>query len=103
MPVLPDTSELLVCTDSCDYCASEMAKAVEDCDVQLLGLAVTGMSSAAGHPFVWLRVGARNTSAVERSLARYGYETVYTLDADRRRVSPDDRERVNELLRYLEV
>lgn len=103
VPEWPEASEMLVAVDMMDYSASAVAKAVEDCDVSLLGLSVTGMASPSGRRIVWLRVGARNTHGVERSLARYGYETVFALNADSTTVSDIDRDRINELLRYLEV
>ena len=103
MPLHPDSSEMLVAVDLRDYSASTVAKAVEDCDVQLLGLAVTAMTAPSGRAVVWLRVAARGTAGIERSLARYGYETVYALEADARHTASADRERVNELLRYLNV
>lgn len=103
VPESAEASEMLVSVDIVDYSASAVAKAVEDCDVALLGLSVTGMTSPSGHGIVWLRVGARNTRGVERSLARYGYETVFTRNSDNTVVSDTDRDRINQLLRYLEV
>mgnify|MGYP003199468487 CR=1 FL=1 len=103
VPESAEASEMLVSVDIVDYSASAVAKAVEDCDVALLGLSVTGMTSPSGRGIVWLRVGARNTHGVERSLARYGYETVFTRNSDNTVVSDTDRDRINQLLRYLEV
>ena len=49
-PQQPEASFLLVACAPEDYSASAIAKAVEDCDAQLLGLSVTGMRDAAGRP-----------------------------------------------------
>lgn len=103
MPPHPDSCELLVACPPGDYSASAMAKAVEDCDVQLLALSVTGMRDAEGRPVVMLRANTRRPDGIARSLARYGYDVIHTAGA----LSPEARgeavARVNELLHYLEL
>ncbi len=102
-PVSDDSSELLVAVRPADYCASALAKAVEDCDVQLLGLSVTSMRTPEGNPVVAMRVGASTTGGIERSLGRYGYEVIHSLPTDKSRTHAQARERVNELLHMLEI
>lgn len=104
-PVVEDSSRLTVSCRRIDYSASAVARAVEDCDAHLLNLNVT--SDGAMDPFgdevtVELRVSHRNASAVARSLERYGYRVVaveHAAGAD----SDTMRERVNELIHYLDV
>lgn len=62
----------------CDYSASLVARAVEDCDAHLINLNVTSLCdpSAADHLFVDLRISLRNADSVVRSLSRYGYDVV---------------------------
>ena len=98
-----DAAELLMAVPPGEYSASRMARAVEDCDAQLLALSVTPMRDPDGRLVVMLRVPSDAGSAVARSLERYGYETIHTLfpedDLSRRRAM----DRANELLRYLTV
>ena len=102
-PQSSDTSALLVAVWPADYSASAIAKAVEDCDVQLLGLSVTAMRADNGRNIVLLRVGAADTAAISRSLERYGYETISTDAAGDPRLRARDISRVNELLHILEI
>lgn len=78
LPPHPDSCELLVACPPGNYSASALAKAVEDCDAQLLALSVTGMRDADGHPVVMLRANTRAADGIARSLARYGYEVVHS-------------------------
>ena len=56
-PPLPqEASELLLSCPPADYSASSIARAVEDCDAQLLALSVTGMRDPEGLPVIALRV-----------------------------------------------
>ena len=106
MPDNEDSSIVLLACRPEDYSASRIAKAVEDCDIQLLGLSLTGMRNSAGLPVVALRVGARSAASVTRSLERYGMEVIFTrsganavADHERQRAA----ERAAELLHYLEM
>lgn len=102
-PQKHDSSELLLTCHPSDYSASAIARAVEDCDAQLLGLSVSSMRDDNGRPVVSICVNRLATDGIERSLARYGFETIYSSnpasEEDRRRAM----ERVNELLHYLEI
>lgn len=102
-PDSADTSRLLVAVHPADYSASAIAKAVEDCDVQLLGLTVTAMRTRGGRHVVLLRVAAADTRSLERSLERYGYETLSTNAPGDPRLRDRDMARANELLHILEL
>lgn len=103
-PPLPrEASELLLSCPPADYSASAIARAVEDCDAQLLGLSVTGMRDPQGLPVIALRVNVSDASGVARSLNRYGYNPFYigsSADSVLRRRA---QERANELIHYLEL
>lgn len=103
MPAHTDCSRLLVACRPGDYSASIMAKAVEDCDVQLLMLSVTGMRTDNGRLVVALTVNARCSSGVTRSLERYGYEVIHALSCDAEIEHRKAVDRVNELIHYLEI
>lgn len=103
LPRRSDSCELLVACLPDAYSASAMARAVEDCNAQLLALSVTSMRDAAGRPVVMLRVNTRNAASIERSLARYGYETIFSRGDLSEGEQTEARARINELLRYLEM
>lgn len=102
-PQQPEASSLLVACAPEDYSASAIAKAVEDCDAQLLGLSVTGMRDAAGRPVAALTVSAATADGVARSLGRYGYEVIHSVSAAPSPLLSRDIARVNELIHYLEM
>lgn len=105
-PPLEDSSRLTVSCRRVDYSASALARAVEDCDAHLLNLNLT--ADGALDPFgdevtAELRINHRNASAVARSLERYGYRII-ALEHDAGAGADDTmRNRVNELMHYLEV
>lgn len=112
-PRNPDSSRLTVACAPADYSASRIARAVEDCDVHLLNLNVTDESTSDGRMLIELRVNRRDPSGVARSLRRYGYDVLLSSGPDG--VAPDSSEaqidsealrgidRVNELMRYLDI
>ncbi len=102
-PLRSDSSQLLVACAPRDYSASAIAKAVEDCDAQLEGLSVTGMRDAAGRLVVALEVGSASPDGVARSLERYGYEVIHATGQYTPQEVTRNRERLNELLHYLEM
>ncbi len=61
-----------------EYSASRLAHAVEDADTPLLGLWVRPASD--GSSCVTLLIGASDSTAVRRSLERYGYQIISTRD-----------------------
>ena len=103
LPQHSDGSELLVACRPDDYSASAIARAVEDCDARVLALSVTSMRTAEGYPVVMLRTDTRNATALERSLGRYGYTTVHTDSHLTPEQEQQARERIEELLRHLEI
>jgi len=101
---MADVSELTVSCPRTHYSASAIARAVEDCDAHLLNLNVTADSHAAGNVVVELRFNHRSAGPVARSLERYGYEVVRTGCSGESDASDAMmRERVEQLLHYLEV
>lgn len=102
-PDSPESSTMLVACHPADYSASVMAKAVEDCDIQLLGLTVTSMRHPDGRIVVALRVGARSASSAARSLERYGYEVIFSRSPRPDAGIQEAIDRANELLHYLEL
>lgn len=102
-PPRSDSSQLLVACAPRDYSGSAIAKAVEDCDTQLEGLSVTGMRDAAGRLVVALTVGSASPEGVARSLERYGYEVIHATGQYTPQEVDRNRERLNELLHYLEM
>jgi hypothetical protein len=98
-----EVSELLLSCHPTDYSASAIARAVEDCDAQLLGLSVTSMRDDNGYPVIALRVNLRDASGVDRSLRRYGFNTIFVGTAHDSARTTRARERANELLHYLEI
>lgn len=102
-PLPPEASELLLSCHPADYSASAIARAVEDCDAQLLGLSVTGMRNDDGLPIIALRINVRDASGVARSLRRYGYEPIFTASSTDSATRLRAQERINELIHYLEI
>ena len=97
-PYTEDASTLVVSCPKHDYCASQLCRAIEDCDAHVLNLNIidagtTGVSDGTGIPhfgidyeetprtYIELRISHRNTDAAARSVARYGYTVEYTRDA----------------------
>lgn len=102
-PPRHESSRLLVSCIPSDYSASRIARAVEDCDAQLVNLNVTSDGSRLDNRVVVeLRVSHRSPVAVARSLERYGYEVV---DVEMGAIVSDSlmAERLAELVRYMEV
>ncbi|MDE6283286.1 MAG: hypothetical protein K2L97_04770 [Muribaculaceae bacterium] len=102
-PLTGEASELLLSCRPDDYSASAIARAIEDCDARLLALTVTDMRDDAGLPVIALRVNVRDASGVARSLRRYGYDPFYVGLAPDSADTARARERINELIHYLEL
>ena len=100
---MQEASELLMSCRPADYSASAIARAVEDCDAQLLGLNITAMRDASGNPVVALRVNVRDTSGVVRSLERYGSNTILAGSAPDSAMRRRAQDRARELIHYLEM
>jgi hypothetical protein len=97
-----DATDLLLAVDPADYAASAIARAVEDCDAQLLNLNILPQGDSRGRALVAIRAGRLNGAAIARSLERYGFEV-----ADIRGPRPADDDslasRADQLLRYLSM
>lgn len=102
-PARPESSTLLVACAPGDYSASAIAKAVEDCDTQLLWLSVTGMRTENGRIIVGITADARTTGGLTRSLERYGYEVIYARGSEGNIEQREAIDRINELIHYLEI
>lgn len=106
VPPMTDGSTIIVAVDPSDFLASRMARAVEDTDAHLLNLNVTAERTPHDELIVHLRVDRRNGDAVARSLERYGYR-ILSVENAATMGGPDlddaTRDRVNALLRYLEI
>lgn len=103
-PAPEGSSRLLIGCRRSDYSASRIARAVEDCDAHLLNLNTQTDPSGDFDLLVNLRINRRSGAAVARSLERYGYEVIGFETSDD--TEADDsrlRERIDELLRYLDV
>lgn len=92
-----------------DFQASRIARAVEDADANLLNLNVAATRTEFAEMIVYLRADRRGPHAIVRSLERYGFrviavgETPAGFPAEEDDASDSARQRVNALLRYLEV
>lgn len=81
-----------------DYCASQLCRAIEDCDAHVLNLNIIdadipGIYTDSGtrhfdtdyedtpRTYIELRISHRNVEAAARSVARYGYTVEYARDA----------------------
>lgn len=114
-PAVGESSRLLVGCRREDYSASRIARAVEDCDAHLLNLNVTNMGDVAHDPdsdeacdFAWpvvfdIRVTHRNATGIARSLERYGYSVLSTSNDTGDEGDSTSRERIDNLMRYLEI
>lgn len=104
-PPVEESVRLRVACRRGEYCASRIAHAVEDCNAHLLNLNVTagtGDTAASGDVIVEIRAALRNPEALARSIERYDMR-VLDVEAD---TDPDNdtvRQRVNELIHYLEL
>lgn len=101
-PPHPESCELTISCRREDYCASQIARAVEDAEAHLLNLNVTSALTENGNLTVELRVSHRNSGAVSRSLERYGYTVEHTADGyDMERLVSDSR--LAELMAHLNL
>ncbi|MDE6099075.1 MAG: hypothetical protein K2L80_08935 [Muribaculaceae bacterium] len=103
-PQTGEESRMLLGCRRDEFSASRIAHAVEDCNAHLINLNVLGMEHPDTDTLVDIRISRRNTAEVARSLARYGYEV---LEAEGFDVGDGEadvlRERIDELLHYLDI
>ena len=103
-PEVEESSRLSVCCRRGDFSASRIATAVEDCDAHLLNLNVTETPEGGSSDFIYvdLRINRADPTAVTRSLLRYGYQVTDVISPVPRDIE-SVRDRINELLYYLEL
>lgn len=101
-PPAPEHCRLLVACPRHAYSASAIARAVEDCDAQVLNLNVTALPGSGSELIVEIRANHRSPEAISRSLARYDFEVIDAMASDDN-ATEEMRTRANELLRYLNV
>ncbi len=105
-PRVEDSSEIAVYCSPNQYSASEICRAVEDCDAHVLNLNVTAERTAAGETIVYLRVNRLHVAPILRSIERFGY-TAELIGSTAEEGADEDmdraRARANELLHYLEI
>lgn len=98
-----DSSELAVICRPDAFSASEICRAVEDCDAHVVNLNVTSDRTENGDLVVVVRVNRRGVESIVRSIERFGYVAVPLTDDASDEDFRKARDRVNELLRYLEI
>lgn len=108
MPPLQEASRLIVACRPDDFCASALARAVEDSDAHLVNLNVTGRQLDDGRITIDLRTNRRNARSAARSLERYGYEVISTSADDSDNADDDPaidvfRSRAAELLHLINI
>lgn len=102
LPDRHDTSRFTVVCRADDYSAGRIARAIEDCDAHVLNLNLTSDDAGEGLVAVDVRIDRNDASSIVRSLARYDY-AVSGFENENMTVSESDRQRVEELLRYIEM
>ncbi len=101
-PPVFECCELKVVCHRQNYCASQLARAVEDADAHLLNMNITSEQLPNNHIAIELRISHRNAGSVARSLERYGYEVSdifsgFDIDAEL------TDHRINELMTHMQV
>ncbi len=102
-PTRPDVSSITVTCRPDNYSAAVIARAVEDCDAHLLNLNVTADRTPDGDLVIDLRVDRVNPDVIARSLARYGYDSSDYASPLSPDMEAEARQRIEELIRYLEL
>ncbi|MCH5220390.1 MAG: hypothetical protein J1F20_07440 [Muribaculaceae bacterium] len=102
MPDYPESTRFTVVCRRKDYSAGRIARAVEDCDAHVLNLNVTSDNVGEDMVCVDVRIDRTDASSIVRSLERYDYLVTGFEDIERV-VSDSERQRVAEVLRYLEL
>lgn len=99
LPVGDDSSLLEVSCPAGDYSASEVARAVEDADANLLGLWTRGGED--GKIIALVCAGRPDAAPVARSLERYGYDVRYMTISEEEKAM--EEERLAALRMYLNI
>lgn len=104
MPFSPDATRFSIVCRRNDYSAGRIARAIEDCNANVLNLNVTSdTADDADHIVVDVRVDRKNIDSISRSLARYDYYVEGITDYTDYVIAERDRMRVAELLRHLDI
>lgn len=103
MPPQPEASRLLVACYPANFCASALARAIEDTNAHLINMNVTAWRLDDGRLTIELRTNRLNSSAAARSLERYGYEVIATDETEPHETDSHLRARAAELLNILEM
>lgn len=103
MPPVADSTRFSVLCHRSDYSAARIAGAIEDCEAHVLNINLTADNPGDDLVAVDIRIDRRNVASVSRSLARYGYIVTDIESDDSFGEDDENRRRVNEFLRYLDV
>lgn len=98
-----EESHILVGCRREDFSASRIAHAVEDCNAHLINLNVLALEHPQAETLVDIRVNRRNPLDVARSLRRYGYDVLEIDNTDPADGDEALRDRIDELLHYLDI
>lgn len=113
-PLVTDWTRLLIGCRREQYCASMLARAVEDCNAHILNLNVTTPGAITGDAAiddkaipdfpvqVELQVSIRNSESITRSLERYGFTVLDCVSSDND-FNDKSIENYRNLMRYLEI
>ena len=101
-PYNPDSSRFILICNRNDYSASRIAHAIEDCNAHVLNLNVTDDVLSDNMIAVDVRVDRKEIASITRSLARYDFMVINSDDSGNA-VSENERQRVAELLRYIDL
>lgn len=102
-PAVDEACELIIECARHDYSASIIARAVEDCNAHVLNLNVRADNRPDNRISVSVRINHSSGEAVARSLARYGYDVTEIIGGDTDPLTETTKERINELIHYLEL
>lgn len=112
--LVTDWTRLLIGCRREQYCASMLARAVEDCNAHILNLNVTTPGAITGDAAiddkaipdfpvqVELNVSIRNSESIIRSLERYGFTVLNCFSSDDE-INDKSIDNYRNLMRYLEI
>ncbi len=89
MPGRVEATELTLACRPEDFCASAIARAVEETHAHLLNLNLTADTLPDGRCVVDIRTSSRTHEQLQRSLFRYGYEVIAINSSTEALTDPD--------------
>lgn len=101
-PAVEESAEITIACTAADYSASRIARAIEDCDANLINLNVTSNLTDDGRMTVLIRAALRNPDSAVRALERYGYPTI-AVHSPSQVDANSLRDRVDQLLNQLNL